>query len=115
MSTSSRALAFTVLLGTATLGCGRQSNDEPVAAASQPLAVGAAIPELAGVDQDGKTHHLQSNQGRPLLVYFYPKDGTPGCTKEACAFRDVWDRFQQEKVYLVGVSHDERDSHDRFA
>lgn len=79
------------------------------------LAASAPVPDLSGVDQSGRVQKLKDHVGKAILVYFYPKDGTPGCTKEACAFRDVWDRFQQKKVYLVGVSHDERDSHDRFA
>lgn len=79
------------------------------------LAVGASIPNVVGIDQLGKEHQLASSKGHPLLVYFYPKDGTPGCTKEACAFRDVWKRFEQGGVTLFGVSRDDRASHEKFA
>jgi len=50
-----------------------------------------------------------------MLVYFYPKDSTPGCTKEACAFRDAWNRFEEAGVLVVGVSTDSADSHRAFA
>jgi peroxiredoxin Q/BCP len=97
------------------LGCGcsseRKASDEPIIA----LEVGASIPALNGIDQYGNVQHLGPNDGNPLLVYFYPKDGTPGCTKEACAFRDVWQRFERQKVRLVGVSRDDQASHEKFA
>lgn len=73
------------------------------------------MPDVTGIDQDGKSHHLEASSGRPTLVYFYPKDGTPGCTKEACAFRDVWSRFETAGVTLYGVSRDDRASHEKFA
>jgi peroxiredoxin Q/BCP len=79
------------------------------------LPTGTPFPDLIGVDQTGKEHQLSSNIGHPTLVYFYPKDGTPGCTKEACAFRDVWQRFAQANVSLYGVSRDDRASHEKFA
>lgn len=79
------------------------------------LQPGAPLPDLAGEDQNGKTHRLQAVSGRPVVVYFYPMDDTPGCTKEACAFRDVWARYQSANVALFGVSHDSRESHAAFA
>lgn len=81
----------------------------------QLLDVSSQIPDLLGRDQDGNTRRLRAYLGRPLLVYFYPKDGTPGCTKEACAFRDVWKRFETQGVQVVGVSRDDSSSHARFA
>jgi len=79
------------------------------------LAVGAQVPDLTGTDQHGTQHRLADSVGHPLLVYFYPKDATPGCTKEACAFRDVWKRFEEQGVTLYGVSRDDQASHAKFA
>jgi peroxiredoxin Q/BCP len=82
---------------------------------SNPLPVGSATPDLAGVDQSGNTHRLADSRGKPTLVYFYPKDDTPGCTKEACAFRDVWQEYRAAGVRLLGVSQDDQQSHAKFA
>jgi thioredoxin-dependent peroxiredoxin len=73
---------------------------------SAPLTAGTLVPELEGVDQNGSTVRLKDLRGQPWLLFFYPKAGTPGCTKEACAFRDVWQSYQNAGVRLVGVSHD---------
>jgi peroxiredoxin Q/BCP len=116
MEPMSRA-AFVLSLFTYLLmptGCHR-SADAKADHAATLLAVGSPLPDLQGTDQNGKSHQLSENKGRPILVYFYPKDGTPGCTKEACAFRDVWQRFEQAGVTLYGVSRDDRASHERFA
>lgn len=80
-----------------------------------PIAVGAPAPALTAVDHRGETIALAALQGKPVLVYFYPKDGTPGCTKEACAIRDVWDRFAAAGVVVLGVSSDDPSSHVKFA
>jgi peroxiredoxin Q/BCP len=79
------------------------------------LPAGSAAPDLGGTDQQGKAHRIADEHGHPLVVYFYPKDGTPGCTKEACAFRDTWDRFQKAGVQIYGVSADDQKSHEAFA
>ncbi len=71
-----------------------------------PLPAGSVLPDVTGTDQNGQPVHLKSLQGHPLLVYFYPKAGTPGCTKEACSFRDAWQRYVAAGVRVVGVSHD---------
>ena len=73
---------------------------------SAPLPAGSAAPNVAGVDQNGQTVRLKDLRGQPVLVFFYPKAGTPGCTKEACAFRDAWQKYQTAGVRIVGVSHD---------
>jgi peroxiredoxin Q/BCP len=57
---------------------------------------------------------LSENRGKPSVVYFYPKDDTPGCTKEACAFRDTWARFSERGVVIFGVSRDSAASHATF-
>lgn len=66
-------------------------------------------------DQDGKLHKLSDYKGKWLLLYFYPKDDTPGCTKEACSFRDLVSEFQKRKVEIVGISKDSISSHKKFA
>lgn len=102
------------LLLAPSIGC-RRSAAAKAEHATTLLVVGSPMPDIEGVDQNGKSHHLSESKGRPTVVYFYPKDGTPGCTKEACAFRDVWQRFEQAGVSLYGVSRDDRESHERFA
>jgi peroxiredoxin Q/BCP len=79
------------------------------------LAVGAKAPEFTTTDQDGKRRSLSDFRGKKLILYFYPKDNTAGCTKEACAFRDHFDRFRQLNVEVVGVSIDSEKSHQSFA
>jgi peroxiredoxin Q/BCP len=79
------------------------------------LPVGAAAPDITGSDQHGKPRSLVAERGHPVVVYFYPKDGTPGCTAEACAFRDAWDRYAKAGVAIFGVSSDTEKSHAEFA
>ncbi len=59
--------------------------------------------------------HLAALKGKPVVVYFYPKDETPGCTKEACSFRDAWDALHNKGVVLIGISQDTDESHRAFA
>jgi peroxiredoxin Q/BCP len=66
-------------------------------------------------DQNGARVRLADLRGRPVVLYFYPKDGTPGCTKEACAFRDAWQRIQATGAAILGVSRDDAESHREFA
>ncbi len=73
---------------------------------SAPIPAGTLVPDLEGTNQEGVTLRLKDERGHPLLVYFYPKAGTPGCTKEGCAFRDVWQSYSQAGIRVVGVSHD---------
>ncbi|MBS2030549.1 MAG: peroxiredoxin [Deltaproteobacteria bacterium] len=83
---------------------------------SSPLANGARAPEFALPNQDGQSVTLASLLGKgPVVVYFYPKDETPGCTAEACAFRDNYDVFQQAGASVVGISDDTVESHRGFA
>lgn len=79
------------------------------------LDVGVVAPSLSGVDQDGKSRTIAEAHGKYLLVFFYPKDGTPGCTAEACAFRDAWDSYRASDVMIYGVSADDQASHKEFA
>lgn len=79
------------------------------------IAVGEAAPDFELADQSGKTHRLADYRGRWVVLYFYPKDDTPGCTKEACAFRDNLARFSKRKAAVLGVSPDSVESHQKFA
>lgn len=79
------------------------------------LGVGAPVPALQGRDQHGNLVVLSFPTTHPTVVYFYPKDSTPGCTKEACAFRDVWRRYEERGIRVIGVSSDDVESHRAFA
>lgn len=78
------------------------------------LAVGSRAPDLSGRDLAKHEVKLSGLRGRPVIVFFYPADGTPGCTKEACAFRDAWAKFEQSNVGIIGVSSNSAESHERF-
>jgi peroxiredoxin Q/BCP len=66
-------------------------------------------------DQNGKAHQLSDYQNHWVLLYFYPKDDTPGCTKEACGLRDAWAEFKKNQAIVLGVSKDNISSHQKFA
>ncbi len=72
-------------------------------------------PQFTLPDQDGVNHTLKDYQGKWVILYFYPKDDTPGCTTEACAFRDAFEDFQKHDVVVLGISLDSIDSHKDFA
>jgi len=76
---------------------------------------GKKAPAFSLRDQHGKAHRLADYAGRPVVLYFYPKDDTPGCTKEACAFRDNLPRFKTSKAAVFGVSILDEASKARFA
>lgn len=78
------------------------------------LAVGMAAPEFSLSDERGKTVALKGLKGQPVVLYFYPKDDTPGCTKEACDFRDTDKRLRQAGAVVMGVSLDGAESHKKF-
>ena len=78
------------------------------------IQVGQRAPDFSLADQDGKSVSLSSCKGSPVVLYFYPKDDTPGCTKEACAFRDAFAEYRKRKARIVGVSPDDPASHARF-
>lgn len=79
------------------------------------LKAGIEAPEFSLQDQDGKLRSLAEFRGNWVLLYFYPKDETPGCTEEACAIRDAWTNFQDAGITVLGVSHDTVESHKSFA
>lgn len=75
---------------------------------------GKKAPDFELEGSDGKKHALHDFSGKTVVIYFYPKDNTPGCTKEACSFRDLYQDLQRLKVVLLGVSKDSLKSHDKF-
>ena len=72
------------------------------------------VPEVLGVNEDGKTVKISDYKGRKVVLYFYPKDNTPGCTAEACSLRDNYGSLQEQGYEVVGVSADSQASHQRF-
>lgn len=78
------------------------------------LNIGDKIPEALGVDQDGKEVKASDYKGRKFILYFYPKDNTPGCTAEACNFRDNFYELRHAGYEIVGVSVDDESSHIKF-
>lgn len=80
---------------------------------SDPL-VGQPAPDFTTTAEDGTPVHLAALKGKPVVLYFYPKDETPGCTKEACSFRDAWAPLAKTGAVLVGVSADDAASHKAF-
>jgi len=78
------------------------------------LQVGDKAPDFSLPDQDGKTVSLKSLKGKQVVLYFYPKDDTPGCTKEACGFRDSLKAIEKINTVVLGVSMDNAASHHKF-
>lgn len=76
--------------------------------------IGDKIPEILGVDQDGTIVKASDYAGKKLVLYFYPKDSTPGCTAEACSFRDNFYYLKKEGYDILGVSTDDEKSHKKF-
>ena len=84
-------------------------NDE-----AKELKVGDKAPDFSLKDDSGKVRSLSDFEGKRVVVYFYPKDDTPGCTKEACGFRDDYDKFAKEDIVVLGISYDSVESHKKF-
>jgi len=79
------------------------------------LKAGDAAPDFSLPDQEGRVHRLSDYRGRWVFLYFYPKDDTPGCTKEACGVRDHFPKFGRKDAVVFGISADPMESHKRFA
>jgi thioredoxin-dependent peroxiredoxin len=79
------------------------------------IKVGDTAPDFTLTDQNGASVSLSSYRGKPVVLYFYPKDDTPGCTKESCAFRDQYEVFKSAGAEVIGVSADSNESHQKFA
>ena len=80
-----------------------------------PIEEGKAAPAFTLQDAAGNKVALKDLRGRNVIVYFYPRDNTPGCTKEACGFRDLWQDIQKQDAVVLGVSPDSAASHQKFA
>ena len=79
------------------------------------LNVGMKAPEFSLVDKDGTVRTLEEFKGQKIVLYFYPKDNTPGCTRQACAFAGLYKEFEKKGVQVIGVSKDSVASHVKFA
>ena len=79
------------------------------------LAAGTQAPSFSLPDQNGQTHTLEEYRGQKVVLYFYPKDNTPGCTKQACAFGELYPQFTEKGAVVLGVSKDSVASHKKFA
>jgi peroxiredoxin Q/BCP len=79
-----------------------------------PIEEGKAAPTFTLADAEGKKVSLKDFRGKNVIVYFYPKDDTPGCTKEAQAFRTLWKKIQAQNAVVLGVSPDGAESHQKF-
>ncbi len=106
-----RACVAGLLLGMALAACSETKRPDGHVGL---LPVGAVAPDIVGEDAAGNPVRLSEQKGKMAVVYFYPKDGTPGCTKQACAFRDAFDKLQQAGVTVFGVSRDSAQSHREF-
>ncbi len=81
---------------------------------SKILEVGGKAPDFESLDESGKKISLKQFKGKAVILYFYPKDNTPGCTKEACSLRDRHSTFKKKNVVILGVSKDSQNSHQGF-
>ena len=78
------------------------------------LNEGQLAPDFTLFDQDGTPHTLSLYKGKKVVIYFYPKDDTPGCTKEACSIRDSYDDFTNQDIEVFGISYDNSETHQQF-
>jgi len=78
------------------------------------LQIGTHVQNFSLKDAYGKIHQLSDYLGKKVVIYFYPKDDTPGCTTQACAFRDAYDDFKKSDVVVIGISKDDPKSHKKF-
>ena len=78
------------------------------------LQIGTKAPKFSLPDEDGKIRNLSDYEGKKLILYFYPKDNTPGCTKQACGFGELYPQFIEKGVEIIGISKDSVASHKKF-
>jgi peroxiredoxin Q/BCP len=108
-----RALFLGVILfALPALGCDRPAKRPDGGVGLLP--VGSRAPEVEGRDAGAHDVKLSDLRGKVVVVYFYPSDGSPGCTSEACAFRDAWKRYDAANIAIFGVSTDSAESHTKF-
>ena len=79
------------------------------------MNVGDMIPDVLGIDAEGREVKAADFAGKPMIIYFYPKDSTPGCTAEACSLRDGYDALRARGYVVIGISKDSSKSHAKFA
>lgn len=79
------------------------------------LEKNSKAPDFTLEDKDGRKVSLSDFYGKKVVLYFYPRDNTPGCTKQACAFAGIYDEFRKEDVAVIGISKDSTSSHEKFA
>ena len=79
------------------------------------LEIGMKAPDFSLPDKDGNTVRLSDFQGKKVVLYFYPKDNTPGCTRQACAFAASYEQFKTQNIVVIGISKDSAASHLKFA
>ena len=79
------------------------------------LKIGDIAPDFALLDSEGREHKLSDYLGKKIVLYFYPKDNTPGCTRQACAFASAYDAFRERDIVVIGISRDSVASHKKFA
>ena len=79
------------------------------------LTVGSKAPDFTLTDREGRAVSLSDFRGKKVVIYFYPKDNTPGCTRQACAFAGAYAAFREKNVEVIGISRDSTASHQRFA
>lgn len=105
------------MLGACARGKANEGQAAPASssAASEPLAAGAPAPNVTFALHTGEQLTLASLRGKPVVLYFYPKDDTPGCTVEAQEIRDLYAELKQSGAVVIGISTDARDSHRAFA
>lgn len=112
------AVVLAVVLGvgcSGALGCGGTKAAGPAGSTESEVGVSKKAPEFSAADQSGKVRTLGEFRGKYVVLYFYPKDATPGCTTEACAFRDRWKDLEAAGAQVLGVSTDSVESHAAFA
>ena len=78
------------------------------------LEIGTKAPEFSLPDENGEIRNLSDYKGKKLILYFYPRDNTPGCTKQACGFADLYPQFSEKDVEIIGISKDSVASHKKF-
>lgn len=106
------------LLAVGCRGSSAPSSSPPITTGPESkelLKEGDPAPPLVATAANGAKVDLAELKGKHVVVYFYPKDDTPGCTKEACAFRDAWSKLEKGNVQVIGVSVDDNESHKKFA
>ena len=79
------------------------------------LKIGDIAPDFTLLDSEGREHKLSDYLGKKIVLYFYPKDNTPGCTRQACAFASAYDEFKNRDIVVIGISRDSVASHKKFA